>query len=157
MAIIVEDGTGIANANSYAGATEADTYFSDRAVSAWTGTQKEAALIRATAYLDAVYGLRAVGQPYPGNALAWPRLHAWDRYGVPLVGLPLALKQACFEAALLALSQDLLPPSERAAVVMRERVGNVEREYSGGSAATTYQIVDRLMQPLLRCGARITR
>jgi hypothetical protein len=58
MGIVVEDGTGIADANSYASEDDADNYFEDRANDTWaTSTaDKEAALIRASASLDAIYG-----------------------------------------------------------------------------------------------------
>ena len=57
MALVVEDGSGLSGANSYATAAQADTYASDRGLSAWTGdtATKEAALIRATDYLEATY------------------------------------------------------------------------------------------------------
>ena len=55
MALIVEDGSGLSGANSYASTAQADTYASDRGLTAWTGdtATKEAALIRATDYLEA--------------------------------------------------------------------------------------------------------
>jgi len=162
MAFVVQGESVVEDANSYVSLSEASTYHTDRGNTAWAAAAsdaiRQAALIRATAYLDAVYGLKAPGKRISFlQTLVWPRVYAWDRDGFPLIGVPAALKQATLEAALLALSSDLLPPSERIGQVILEKVGNVERRYSGGSSVTTYQLIDRLMQPLLRTSARVTR
>lgn len=72
MALIVENGGGVANANSYASVTQADGYWSVRpAGAAWmalaTGA-KEAALMDATDYVAS----RLRGSTPLGNALPWP-------------------------------------------------------------------------------------
>jgi hypothetical protein len=160
MAFVVETGTGSSTANSYADLPEALTYHADRGNAAWASALDPArtiALIQATAYLDAVYGQRCAGHPMVWTqALAWPRSYAWDQYGRPLYGIVLALKQATFEAALLALAGDLLPPGERAAQLVRRKVGNVEEDYRGGSSVSIYQRIDQLMKPLLG-PAKVTR
>ena len=54
MSIVVEDGTGKTDANSFASVGYADTYFGDRQIDAWTSLTspvKEAALIKATDYI----------------------------------------------------------------------------------------------------------
>ena len=78
--MIVEDGTGLANSNSYASEDTLDTYCDDRGITLATG-DSEAALIRATAAIDATYRNR-----YPGyktqlrdQALEWPRTSAYGR------------------------------------------------------------------------------
>ena len=56
--LIVEDGTGLANANAYVSVEFADEYFSARGNQTWVGlgsADKEAAIIKATDYLEAVY------------------------------------------------------------------------------------------------------
>lgn len=80
--LIVEDGSGIANSNSYAALATADTYFTDRGNAAWfaaTNDAKASALIRATAWLDGRYrgrypGYRTLGR---GQGLEWPRVGAY--------------------------------------------------------------------------------
>ena len=50
--MVVEDGTGLSNADSFVSVAYADTYFSTRGVSAWASlTNKEALLIKATDYI----------------------------------------------------------------------------------------------------------
>ena len=56
--MIPEDGTGLANANAYVSVEFADEYFSARGNQTWAGlgsADKEAAIIKATDYLEAVY------------------------------------------------------------------------------------------------------
>lgn len=81
MALIIEDGTGKADAQAYASAATIDAYHTARANTAWTGTDaaKEAAILRAMTFLDAMnwngYAANA------GQALEWPRSCMEDRNG----------------------------------------------------------------------------
>lgn len=68
---------GASDADSYAGTSEADAYFSARGVSAWTGSTsvKEAALRVATSYLDNAYRERWIGlTSTQTQSLSWPRV-----------------------------------------------------------------------------------
>jgi hypothetical protein len=76
LTLIKEDGTGKADANSYADVADADIYFDGHLyASAWTGAtadKKAAALVMATRLIDAEYqfnGFRA----HDNQALQWPR------------------------------------------------------------------------------------
>ena len=56
--MIPEKGTGLANADAYVSVEFADEYFSARGNQTWAGlgsADKEAAIIKATDYLEAVY------------------------------------------------------------------------------------------------------
>ena len=73
MAFVVEDGTGLENANSFCSVAFADSYFSDRGIAAWTGsnTVKEQALVRATDYISNRFTFRR--DPYSEEqALPFP-------------------------------------------------------------------------------------
>ena len=80
MAFVVEDGTGLTNSNSYISVADADTYFSDRNNTVWAAlstTQKEAYLIQATQYIDAVYSDRFSNIKLKSTqALEFPRICA---------------------------------------------------------------------------------
>ena len=77
LTLIKEDGTGKANANSYASETDADAFFAghlfpDYWVAPVNQTRRTAALVMATAVIDAewqFHGAKAV----EGQALQWPR------------------------------------------------------------------------------------
>lgn len=89
MALIIEDGTGMANAQAYADATAFAVWhlaFYGTPTTA-TNPQAEGAILRAVAYLD---GLAWIGIPANGRvqALAWPRGNAVDRNGYGIEGVP---------------------------------------------------------------------
>ena len=155
MAIVVEDGTGLTNANSYAGAADAKTYHADRGNTAWAAAasaSQTAALIKATSFVDGRYFGRFRGL-FPvdsAQALQWPRVDATDARGYFISGVPLALKEAVYEAALLFLSEDLNASQERGGAVKKVKVGLVEQEFSDfAPAETLYPSVEQKIRPLL--------
>jgi hypothetical protein len=102
---VVEEGTGLANAESYISVADADTYHTAQGNAAWTGTTdaKEQALRKATAYLDDKYAKRWRGnRANESQALRWPRIAVYDddQFYVPSTSIPVKLKQACAVAAM---------------------------------------------------------
>ncbi|NQW12227.1 MAG: hypothetical protein HQ481_20365 [Alphaproteobacteria bacterium] len=137
----------------YADVADADAYFAARDVAAWplaTVAAREAALRRATAYLDGHYRwigvLAASSQP-----LGWPRLSAWDAEGRPLDGIPARVKDACAELALVALTEELAPPADRGGRVLAERVGPVSLRYTADApSGRSFPYVDLVLKGLFR-------
>ncbi|MBY0473733.1 MAG: hypothetical protein K2Q13_01580 [Nitrosomonas sp.] len=113
MALIVEDGTGMADANSYESVENADAYFSARGITEWSGIQavKQAALIVGTEYINIKWRGRLKGKlQFPDTqALLFPRINLYDEEGRALSGLPRDLRAACCEYALISISQVLMP------------------------------------------------
>lgn len=113
MAIVVEDGTGKSDAQSYLSVASANSYFTTRSITAWTGSDsvKEAALIAATEYIDIRWGEFLKGYlEFPDvQALLFPRLNIYDSEGRALAGIPQRLERATAEYALISLSQSLMP------------------------------------------------
>ncbi len=135
MAFTPEDGTGLSNSNTYADVAFADAYFSDRNNTTWSAaseTLKQAALIRATDYLDGTFcfiGTRKTSE----QSLEWPRDNAVDSLGNDFAAVPTNLKRACAEYALRELSIRLSPDpvyDERGLQVRRtlDIVGSLESE-----------------------------
>ena len=156
MALVVENGSGLSGANSYASVSEADTYASDRGLTAWTGdtAAKEAALIRATDYLEATYREAWLGyRATQTQALSWPRTNVEvDLYPVPANTVPTAVKSATIEMAIRALTENLL--ADQGQRVKREKVDVLEVEYADGSDATVrYPFVGRMLSPYIYGGA----
>jgi hypothetical protein len=159
MAFQVEDGTGKADANSYASVADADTYATDRANAAWLAADnadKQAALIRATASLDASYGQRFTGWRVKGRgqALAWPRYEAYDHEDelIPSNSVPPEIVRATIELAFRELTTpgSTSPDLERGGQIKRVKAGSVEVEYAdSASAETTYTIVQGILGTLL--------
>lgn len=158
MPLIVEDGTGLANAESYVSEAVATTYFADRAIETWLDVEnKEAALRRAAQYIDAVYGMRWIGSPLTTTqALDWPRVYYVYDYDVPVAQpfatVPLELKHAQCECALrFGLGTNMMP--DRARATKSEQVGSIAVTYmDGASEGTTFPFIDALLSKLLSGG-----
>lgn len=159
MAFTVETGASIVGANSYLSVADCDTYWTDRAgdaagyATAWaaaTTDQKQAALIRATAYLDAMYEW-ATGVKYDEDqGLAWPRSGSIDRHGYDIDQdvIPQPIKDAVAELAARALSADL-GGGDQGREMTTVSAGSVSVSYRPGSDAKTYPLVDAILRGLI--------
>lgn len=164
MTFIVEDGTGVADANSYTDVAFADAYFTDRANTTWstaTTSDKEIALIKATDYMELRFRDRWKGNLAPeATTLSFPRQYFYDRKGQQIDftadGIPIDIQKATAEYALRALSSSLLPDptvSESGQAIKRtfDKVGPIETEieYEGGASRPDlirpYPTADRLL------------
>lgn len=121
----------------------------------------QAALVRATRYIDGRYGQRFTGKRAGGyaQALAWPRAGAVTREGfaVPPDVIPEAVVNATYEAALreLASPGSLSPDFVAAQQVKREKVDVIEVEYAATAALgadavrPVVTIIDEMLADLL--------
>jgi hypothetical protein len=106
MALIVEDGSGKSDAQSYVSVTDADDYHANHSASTdWSGADtadKEKALRLATQWLDATYHGRWKGVRFSADqALDWPRDSVeLDGYVLSVSDLPQQLLDATCEMAL---------------------------------------------------------
>lgn len=134
MALVVEDGTGFSNADSYVGVAEADGYHSALGNDAWAALQparKEVLLRRATNYISDVYRNAFAGAPAKaGQSLAWPRIPqtVLERPLVPLATVPRGVREAAIELALIADKADLLPNPKR--LKKSVKIGPLSVEYA---------------------------
>lgn len=116
MALIVQDNTGaVAGANAYITVQQFKNYHADRGAdtSAFDDEAIEAAIVRATDYLDQRFNF--VGKKRLGRdqTTEWPRTDAWDRDRYYINDIPPEVKEACAEYALRALAAELNPDPER--------------------------------------------
>ncbi|HEB0696465.1 TPA: hypothetical protein RY210_001623 [Pseudomonas aeruginosa] len=126
----------------------ADAYHQARGNAAWAAAaeaDKEAALARASAYIDGLGTQQPVSGcvlVFPGKkaggraqALQWPRSGAVDRDGepVPADEVPREVEQATYEAALRELLKpgSLNPDYVATTAVKRAKVGPLETEFFG--------------------------
>jgi hypothetical protein len=161
MPLIVEDGTGVDDADSYVSVAELESYIEARHPSFTINyIEVEAALRRATAYIDLTYYGKWIGQPfYVDQSLLWPRAvssyYAW-LYEIP-GGIPKLLKDATCEAAMREMTSpnSLLPdivPSER---IVEETVGPIHTRYAeSGIAIPSVPLIDRMLAPLVTSGGQ---
>lgn len=142
MALVVEDGTGVTNAEAYASVAFADTYHSNLGNSSWSAlntTQKEVALRQGAQYLDIAYGGRWSGiRLGRSQSLSWPRSYATDDEGYTIDGnhIPDKLKRANCELGLTSLTEVLLPSGDGTIKSQSDKVGGLETsvEYLGGKS-----------------------
>ena len=131
--MIVENGTGLPNADSYVSVEFADSYFSARGVSAWvalTQTQKEQALIKGTDFIDSIYqwyGKKATTE----QSLRFPRVNLRDYEGQEVVGVPNCLKQAVCDASMLSANgTELFQTKNENGDVVSETITTLSFTYS---------------------------
>ena len=163
MALIVEDGTIVAGAESYVTVAAATTYHSARGNSAWallTNAQMEESLRRATDYM-----LQMFRQSWKGyrksvsQALDWPRSFVYlEPYVVGAVGpypylladnvVPAEVKNACSELALKASAGALSPDLARAKLSVT--VGEIAVTYDPNSPESKrYRSIDAMLRPYI--------
>lgn len=183
ITIVVEDGTGLANADVYVAQVDADAYFAKRNNAVWAATtadQKAAALVAATTYLDRRYKFKGY-KLTTTQALEWPRTPAvanavdpaqnafdpfWGTFAfyapdpneIARFQWPVKrITDACCELAVRALSADLYT-DESPDRVMQKTVGPITKRYfqfdkNGGQ--TRYAVVDDLVSSFLNGGGRM--
>lgn len=146
---VVEDGTGLPDASSYADTLEADDYFSGN--DAWTGAPaaKEGVLIAATSYIDGYYRFKGV-KLTAAQGLQFPRSGAIDWSGNEIAGIPRRLREAACELALRALAGPLQEDTTRGGMVKREVTGPLATEWADGAPpGKSYPAVDLLLREFL--------
>ena len=168
MPLVVEDGTGKTDADSYLSVTDADTYNTNHSASAaWIAAAeavKEKALRLATQYLDVRYAGRWKGyKSTDAQALAWPRIVAekedcYDSAYYAHDALPVVLKDATAELALRVVGGDTLfaditkpGPIKSQSVT----VGPIQKSitYMGGyTQVKGYPLIDGLVKSLINSG-----
>ena len=131
--MIVEDGTGLPNADSYVSVEFADNYFSARGVTAWaslTQAKKEQALIRGTDFIDTIY--QWYGQKATNiQSLRFPRVNLRDYEGQEVVGIPNCLKQAVCDASMLSANgTELFQTKNENGDVVSETITTLSFTYS---------------------------
>lgn len=159
MAFVAEDGTGLADANSFVDVAFADDYFSSIGNTAWAGedTAKQAWLIQATSYIVTAFGKRLCCYTKLNEDQALPFPTAEN-------GMPAALLTATCEYAVRAKAGPLMPDpvvdaTGFSVVKTRQKVGPIEREFSiaGGSSQPmlyrSYPYPDSMMRSILCPGS----
>lgn len=161
MALIVEDGSGLANADSYVSLADASTMATALglvfAISGSDEALAEQALRRATLWLDATYRSRFGGwkRRYRQQALEWPRQGAYDNAVVPQLipedEVPAEIVRATVIAAARekaspgSLSPDVTPGE----ITKRLKVGSYEEEYFGAGGVADQRPVVSMVDDVL--------
>lgn len=157
MSIIVEDGNGLANAESLISVSYFLSYHLARGntnVNLLSTAESEEALRRASDYFMQNYNGRWKGYLLKQTqALSWPRQDVilsdgYQEYTIDAGVIPLAVQQAFADIAFKAASGELI--SDLAAEVLRKKVEGIEVEYSPYARQTKrYLAIDLALAPYL--------
>lgn len=169
MALTTENGSGLADAESYCTVAFATTHHAARGNAAWAAlasdTVREQLLRKATDYMLGAYRERWAGNRVSTTqALDWPRdnvpMHdgpggfALTMSYYPNNTVPAAVARACADLALKAATADLAPDLSQA--VKSKEVGPVKIEYQDYSRATkTYRAIDNALAPFMSGSGQI--
>lgn len=107
MAFVPEDGTGLANANSYASVAAFQAYWLERGkdLTQYLQGQKESSLVQGTDHIEIFFGPKLYGfKKTSAQALEFPRVCLYDALGTLIEGVPLKVTYALFEYAHLILT-----------------------------------------------------
>ena len=142
MALVIENGQGLSNAESYVDVDYVDAYFLKRGLTQWASlTNREQLIIRAMDYIENNYtyqGAKLVST----QSLQFPRLINGETV------YPIALKNAVCELALKSNEEDLLADTDKTTI--REKVGTLEVEYDPNQDnIKSYNYVNKLLAPYL--------
>ena len=167
--LIVEDGTGLADAEVFISVADADDYHAKRDNAAWaalTTPRKEALLRKASDYLLQTYSLRWAGYRTSDlQALDWPRTYVprrpatvytteipyTDDFYYAANEIPREVKYANAELALRAVDEDLSIEFER--LTTEESVGSLTVKYDKSARdKRTFPFIDNLLKPFLKAG-----
>ena len=142
MALVIENGQGLSNTESYVDVDYVDAYFLKRGITEWAGlTNREQLIVRAMDYIENNYtyqGTKLVST----QSLQFPRLICGETV------YPIALKNAVCELALKSNEEDLLADTDKTTI--REKVGTLEVEYDPNQDnIKSYNYVNKLLAPYL--------
>ena len=142
MALVIENGQGLSNAESYVDVDYVDAYFLKRGLTQWASlTNREQLIIRAMDYIENNYTYQGT-KLISTQALQFPRLINGETV------YPIALKNAVCELALKSNEEDLLADTDKTTI--REKVGTLEVEYDPNQDnIKSYNYVNKLLAPYL--------
>lgn len=154
MALIIEDGTGVDNANSYISVAEARSFASLRSlILPANDSAVEVLIVKAFDYLESL--------DYKGNHANPPQSAEFPRRDLYLQGvlfaeneIPNKLKQAQSQLTFEAVNTDLQPTGNGKEVI-KEKVDVVEVQYSEKGinvARPTFTTVNSFLKDLLKSG-----
>lgn len=159
MTLVIEDGTIVADANSYVDVTELRDYADLRAITSLpvADADCEPLLIKAMDYLESLRARYKGSKTDPTQSLQWPRQDVYiDNILLDANTIPRELKYAQMQLAVEAVAADVQPtidPTAKGARIEERVEGAVTVRYAESKVAQfyspVYQKVDALLAPLM--------
>lgn len=163
VTLIVEDGSGISDSNSYCDLDFALEYCVNHGYTSWidmTEDEQKVYLIKGTSFVDNFYEWKGYKRTSV-QSLEFPRNGLIDNNKTEILGIPNNLKKAVIEAAFINLSSEvdnLFVSRDENGAIKRQKVDELEVEYFGESEVTeteaeyktTYQVLNKLLKGLYK-------
>lgn len=164
ITLIVEDGTGVPNANSYCNLDYALEYCTMKGYTSWQSlseNEQKVFIIRGTEFVDNFFNWRG-RKGTASQALSFPRIDLYDDDQYLIHGIPDKLKKACLEAAFLNSTSDadtLFTTKDENGAIKKQKVDSLEVEYFNNQQTslgnesyvdytTIYDILNKLLKGL---------
>lgn len=152
MPVIVEDGSIVSNSNSYVSEATFEAFATARGITL-TGDSEEL-LIKSMDYLETLQykGVKRTKE----QSLQWPRTGVWvDSYWIDSDEIPTELKNGQMQCA-IAIDQGNDPLQDLTKNTIREKVGDLEVEYSSSSVTSTKNMkISSSLKKLLASGSGV--
>jgi hypothetical protein len=161
MALIIEDGTIVASANSYATVVELKAFATARGVALPIDATIESYTLVAIDYLEAQRSNYKGAKVAPATqSLQWPRQEVYiDDVLFPSTSIPKELRYAQCQLVIELSKGVNLQPTRSSAFVTHEKVGAIETRYSekvATSVTPTMPAVDNWLEPLMAHGSLLS-
>lgn len=165
MTITVEDGTVVANANSYVSVAEWKAWAEPRGITMPADDADiEPWLIKAFDYIELLRDRYKGETTTSGQALSWPRSCVYyEGSEIDENSIPARLKQAQIQLAIYSSRGIELSPINEGVrggsqFLIKQKLGPIEREYSEAAFLAANQMpsfypVDKLLSAFMRVGA----
>lgn len=151
--LVVEDGSVVIGAESYASIDEFKLYCEKFGIdiSDKDDSELEIALRKATNYIESAYSQRFKGERVSSDqSLSFPRAGVVvNGFGLAANFVPDSIKNASFELANKSFSVDLFTDNE-GATIKREKVDVIETEYQIGASSIRFTMVAAILAPYLK-------
>lgn len=132
VTLVIEDGTGVEDANTYATVAEAKKYASDRGIDLGTDDTISSNLVLAADYMETRGPYKGV-KFNPEQGLSFPRA---ERTGGPSLGVPKDVKKAQCQLLLDIKESGSLLTTSRQYALKRRKLEGLEQEWAVGSYAS---------------------
>lgn len=169
--LIVENGSGVPNANSYCDLDYALEYCTMKGYTSWQSlseNEQKVFIIRGTDFVDNFFTWKG-RKCRSSQSLSFPRVELYDEDRYEVHGIPDKLKKACIEAAFLnstSGADTLFSTKDENGQVKRQRVDSLEIEYFANSSTASngnsesnavdytsiYDILNKLLKGLYKTG-----
>lgn len=161
MALIIENGTQVLNAEAYVAAADVTGYATKRglSLSSVADASVEALIVRAMDFLESLESRFQGSRVSSTQVLSWPRLNVQlNGFDFSSSAVPQILKNALCQLAINADTLDLMPTTDGREVI-KEKVDVIETTYAESNSSSPQPALTaffNLLAPLLASGGVFT-